>query len=627
MKKLVILESPNKVKSVQENLKKVDPGNNYIVVASAGHCLNLTKDQKYNLGINLETFDETYEVIEEKKEKLKSIKANVKDADEIILATDGDLQGEYIAWTLFTALKLPKTKTKRAVFMEITEKGIRDGISNLRSLDEKEIEAARTQRMIDRMIGFRTSSAVRAESCKSSGRVQSCVLNWICQREEEIRAFIPEKFYEIFANISKDSKNFQIKYKCTLPKKTAATLKDKKVVDNIQKECDKSKKYTVSEIDEKDKMLQQPLPFTTSSLQQAAISKLGYTSATVSKTAQALFEGKMIAGSSHGLITYIRTDSTRISEEFVSSGKSFIEGNFGKEYFSNPRADKKAPPSVGGAHECIRPTDISMTPESVATFLSPTELKLYTLIYTRTLAAMMSPAKVKETSVKFLNGDHVFTVSGRTILFDGYRKVYYDDEDDTALPAFTIGEEFTCPKVNVMEKETSPPPRFNESSIIKQMESTGVGRPSTYANTIDILKKRGYVLVDKKQIVPQESGFKVTGLMRKYFSDIIDTGYTSEMEAKIDKIASGEIPEYKAVLKEFWEPFNKIVQTASKEIKSNRPAPTVIDGRICPKCGSPMYLRKSSFGEFAGCSKFPRCRHTEPLDLSKIKKKDESEDK
>ena len=251
MKKLIIVESPNKVKSITEILKKVDTANQYSVVASAGHCLNLSKDGKYHLGIDLDTFDETYDIIPGKKELLGKIKKSLKDFDEIILATDGDLQGEYIAWTLKDALKIPKTKIKRAVFMEITEKGIRDGLANIRGLNEKEVEAARTQRMLDRMIGFRTSSAVRGESCKSAGRVQSCVLAWICEREEEIQKFIPEKYYEIFLNFKKDGEEYKAKYKCTLPKKTAVVLNDKKEVDRIFSDC-KDSQYIVNDIEEKE---------------------------------------------------------------------------------------------------------------------------------------------------------------------------------------------------------------------------------------------------------------------------------------------------------------------------------------------------------------------------------------
>ena len=621
MKKLVIVESPNKVKSIQEILNKIDRTNHYMVVASAGHCLNLTKDQKYNLGIDLETFEETYEVIAGKKDIVSTIKKMVKDVDEIILATDGDLQGEYIAWTLFTALKLPKTKTKRAVFMEITEKGVREGISNLRDLNQKEIEAARTQRMLDRMIGFRTSSAVRAESCKSSGRVQSCVLNWICQREEEILAFKPEKYYELLLHFEKDSKEYTAKYKCTAPKRTAVTLSSKKDVDGIIESC-KGNDYVVDDIDSKERIAQQPLPFTTSSLQQAAISKFGYSSGTVSKVAQSLFEGKMIAGASHGLITYIRTDSTRISEEFIASGKEFILERYGETYYSPPRPDKKAVPSVGGAHECIRPTDIRTTPDKVAPFLSTQELKIYTLIYMRTLAAMMSPAKLKTTTLKIVNNKNIFTISGSVILFDGWRKVYSDDEEEQSLPEFKLKEVLKKTKLESLEKETLPPHRYNESSIIKQMESSGVGRPSTYSNTIEILKNRDYIIVSNKQLIPTDTGKKVTSLMRKYFSDIINTSYTSEMEKKIDDISTGTIEDYKSVLKEFWPAFNKTVQEATKEIKANKPAPTVAEGRVCPKCGAPMYVRKSKFGEFLGCSKFPRCKTTEPLDVSKIKKEE-----
>jgi DNA topoisomerase-1 len=621
MKKLIILESPNKVKSIQEILNKIDKTNHYMVVASAGHCLNLTKDQKYNLGIDLETFEETYEIIAGKKDIISTIKKMVKDVDEIILATDGDLQGEYIAWTLFSALKLPKTKTKRAVFMEITEKGVREGISNLRDLNKKEIEAARTQRMLDRMIGFRTSSAVRAESCKSSGRVQSCVLNWICQREEEILAFKPEKYYELFLHFEKDSKGYTAKYKCTAPKRTAVTLTSKKDVDGIMESC-KGNDYVVDDIDSKERIAQQPLPFTTSSLQQAAISKFGYSSGTVSKVAQALFEGKMIAGASHGLITYIRTDSTRISEEFIASGKEFILERYGESYYSSPRSDKKAAPSVRGAHECIRPTDIRTTPDKVAPFLSAQELKIYTLIYMRTLAAMMAPAKLKTTTLKIVNNKNIFTISGSVTLFDGWRKVYSDDEEEQSLPEFKLKEVLKKTKLESVEKETLPPHRYNESSIIKQMESSGVGRPSTYSNTIEILKNRDYIIVSNKQLIPTDTGKKVTELMRKYFSDIINTSYTSEMEKKIDDISTGTIEEYKSVLKEFWPTFNKTVQEATKEIKANKPAPTVAEGRVCPKCGAPMYVRKSKYGEFLGCSKFPRCKTTEPLDASKIKKEE-----
>jgi DNA topoisomerase-1 len=613
-KKLIIVESPGKIKTIKSFLSS-----EYVVMASIGHVRILDKTGKYNLGVDLENnFTPTYANDPDKKEVIKNLKAAVKGADHVYLAMDNDLEGEAIAWHLQEVLKVSDSKLSRIVFNEITKKAVEEGIKNARSIDEKKVEAQETRRIIDRIVGFRLSSLTFSKlKAKSAGRVQSSALKILAERENEIKAFVPKEYFELYLDFEKNKGAYTAKYRGT-DKKVKATFDTKAEVDKIITEC-KTGQYEVKEINAKDIEVQPKPPYTTSTFQQEVSAKLNYGSKKAMQIAQSLYEGISIDGKHQGLITYMRTDSTRLSDDFIAEAKTTIEKQYGKNYYSGTVAapKKSKTENVQDAHEGIHPTHLELTPEKVAGFLDPQELKVYTLIYNRSLAALMKPAKLKETEVIISNNKHNFRIAGKEIIFDGYMKAYDEftedttDEDKKILPSFKVGEKINDKKLRSERKETTPPGRYTESSLVKQMEKLGIGRPSTYAGTIETLKSRDYIEMSNKSIVVTEIGLKVSKMLDEFFADFINTTYTADMEQKLDEIAEGKAEKLKQ-LKDFYELFAPLVTKAGKDFKSER-GEAVPAGKKCPKCGSDMVIRKGKFGDFAACSKYPKCKHTEKI--------------
>lgn len=612
---LVILESPNKIKAVKEILSKIDPKNSYTVKASMGHITNLCKTGVHNLGIDLTTFEEEYELDPGKVTVAKEIKKLASLSDKIYLATDGDTEGTYISWLLCKVLKLPMSKIKRVIFTEITTDGVKNGIKNAGSIDANVVESARMRRELDRLIGFRCSNTVRSASAKAAGRVQSTALKIICDREKEIQKFIPVDYFEIELPFSKSSmprRTHIAKYRGTDSKKVQS-LSSQALADQVVKDC-KPGNFVVKVINEKIKSLAPKPPYTTATFQQEALAKFSISSKKCMQIAQALFEGKQIANSTHGLITYMRTDSTRLAPEFVCSAKKHIEKTYGESYYNGVRQTKQQA-GAQDAHEAIRVTDVDLTPEKASAYLSPQELKIYSLIYYRTLASLMANAKIRDTDVIIANGKHNFSCTGRIYLFDGYKAVYSEfgeDDDEGVQLSVTVGEKLKDKPLIVQHKKTSPPSRFTESSLVKKMSELGVGRPSTYAPTIELLKNHDYVVLTNKSLVPTELGMKSNEVMEKYFSEYIVPAYTASMEAKMDQVAEGKVNRVEE-LKEFYAGFDTIVRKANAEIKKNK-APLELLEEKCDKCGAPLVKRKSKYGDFLACSKYPKCKFTKKID-------------
>lgn len=619
---LVILESPNKIRAVSEILRKIDPKNSYTVKASFGHITNLSKEGKFNLGINLDTFEEKYEIDPEKKDVVKELRNAAKDADLIYLSTDNDFEGALIAYTIVEQLKLPKTKLRRVTFTEITDIGVKNGLKNITKFDPTTANSARCRRMTDRIVGFQTSGIARNISAQSAGRVQSAALKIIVDREREIQNFVPEDFFELYLPFKKGNRNLEAQYKGTSKKKTV-TFKNKKVLEKVIEEC-KPGGFSVVDIAEKERLVESKEPFTTATFQMECLAKFGMTSKKAMEVAQSLFEGKQISNSTHGLITYHRTDSARMSDEFVAEAKKFIEEKYTSAYYNGPKPYKKKENEQAG-HECLRVTDPGLTPEKAKTYLDSYELKVYSLIYNRTLASLMVPSKVKDTDIVIGNGEHRFILTGHKTIFDGFRKVYieYSEASDgyEDLPEFKLKEKIKDGKLIIKEKHTTPPNRYSEASFVKKMTDVGIGRPSTYAPTIETLKKRDYVKVEKKSLVPTDLGVKITELMEKYFPDIVDVKYTADMEKLMDEVAVGKV-DYKAELKSFWEDFHPKVLAAQREIKKEKSPMKLLDEK-CPICGAPLTERvaRATQKHFLSCSRWPKCNFTKSIgeETSKLK--------
>jgi DNA topoisomerase I len=608
-KYVVIVESPGKVRTISSYL-----GSEYKVLASVGHIRVLDKTGKYNLGVDVDgNFDPIYKNDPLKRDIIKKLKEETKDAEMVYLASDADLEGESIAWHLEQVLKLPKKKVTRITFNEITEKAVKEAIKNPRQIDQQKVDAQETRRILDRIIGFRLSGITISKlGAKSAGRVQSSALRILAEREREILNFKPKIFYEIYLPFVKDRKNYKAQYKGTAEKKVVS-IKEKADVDQIVNECI-AKKYTVSATNSKDRVVYPKPPYTTSTFQQEVSSRIGYGSKKAMQIAQSLYEGVNVEGKHYGLITYMRTDSIRLSDDFIKEAKILIEKDHGKKYYAGKitQAKKSGDENVQDAHEGIRPSHLEFTPEKISAFLTKEELKVYTLIYSRAISALMAPAKMKDTEVIIANGKHLFGITGHEIVFDGFFKVYkeYSDDDDDAkiLPSFKVGESVNDKDLIIEKKQTTPPSRYTEASLVKKMEELGIGRPSTYAATMETLKAREYIDNDKKAILVTEKGLQVNDLLVKYFNEIINTTYTADMESKLDQISEGKVDKLKE-LKAFYDLFAPLVLTANKEANKDKPKPQETD-EICPTCGAKLVIRKGRFGDFYACSRFPHCKYT-----------------
>ena len=607
MKNIIIVESPAKCKTISKYL-----GDNYTVVSSKGHIRDLATSGKYGLGIDIENdFKPNYEIIKGKKKDVKYLKDLIEKADHIYLATDPDREGETISWHLYDELKVPDEKYDRIVFNEITKDVVLKALKNPRRIDMNLVHSGEARRFLDRIIGFRLSKVMQSKtSGKSAGRVQSVALKLIVDREREILAFIPKEYWTIEA----DFKEF---------KASLETYKEKAIEINTESDANKvldslSNSFTIKSVEEKEKKRSAKEVFKTSTLQQVSSNKLGYPASKTMKIAQKLYEGIELEDGFHGLITYMRTDSIRLSDEFTSSAFNFIKGKFGENYVGYVKKSKKTE-NVQDAHEGIRPTNINYEPDKIKKFLSPDEYKLYRLIYYRALASLMADAKFNATTVLLDNNDYGFKANGSVLTFDGYLKVYsdYEDQEDTVLPDFKNYKAGIIVSDDITKTQhfTKPPARFTESSLIKELESLGIGRPSTYATIISTIKDRGYVTLEDKKFIPTEVGFETTDKLQEFFSSIVNVKYTANMEKDLDEIAEGR-EDYKKMLKEFYDNFSPLVDNAFKNMEKKKPEET---GEICPECGNPLVYRKGKYGTFVACSNFPTCKY--------IKKNEKQEEK
>lgn len=594
-KHLVIVESPSKSKTIEKYL-----GNEYKVVSSKGHIRDLATTGKFGLGVDIEDgFKPNYIPIKGKSKVITELKKDVKESDIVYLASDPDREGEAIAWHLKDALGIKDDNYKRVLFNEITHDKVISAINNPTVIDDNLVRSQETRRILDRIIGFRLSKLLQSKiGAKSAGRVQSVALKLIVDREREIEAFNPEEYWTITSKFKEFEANL-FKYK-----DEDIELKCEKDADKVLEEIDEE--YNVESIEKKNKNKKSKFPFITSTLQQEASTKLGFPARKTMSIAQKLYEGVDLDSETVGLITYMRTDSIRLSDDFTKPAYKYITDNYGKEYVGYIKKAKKSE-NVQDAHEAIRPTSVLREPLKVKKYLSDDEFKLYSLIYKRTLASLMADAKVDQTVIVLNNNDYKFKITGQVLIFDGYLKVYkdYESSEDKILPDIKENE---CLKTKDVEKEqhfTKPPARYTEAKLIKELEELGIGRPSTYATIIDTIKQRNYVELIEKKFKPTEIGIETTDKLQEFFSDLINVEYTRNMEEELDDVADGKLI-WNKVLEEFYKLFEPRVKNAFDEMEKKAPVET---GEKCPECGNPLVIRKGKYGEFTACSNYPECKY------------------
>ena len=597
MKNLVIVESPSKSKTIEKYL-----GNDYKVVSSKGHIRDLATTGKFGFGVDVDDgFKPNYEIIKGKKSVVTELKKLAKESNLVYLASDPDREGEAIAWHLKDALKLKDDKYDRVVFNEITKDKVRDAFNHPRKIDDDLVKSQESRRILDRIIGFRLSKLMQSKTGgKSAGRVQSVALKLIVDREEEINAFIPEEYYTITAIFNDfESKLFQYDHK-DIEIKTEKEKND--ILDKL------SKTFEIESIDKKYKNKKAKPPYTTSTLQQDASNKYNFPGKKTMSIAQKLYEGIELENETTGLITYMRTDSIRLSDEFIKNTYKYINDNYGKEYVGYVKQTKNKE-NVQDAHEAIRPTDINKNPDKVKKYLSEDEYKLYKLIYFRALASLMIDAKALTTTIILNNNNYQFKTTGSIITFDGYLKVYKDYEatEEKILPDLENYNTNIVIANEIVDEQhfTKPKPRYTEAKLIKELEELGIGRPSTYVKIIDTLKERGYVLLEDKKFKPTEIGILTTHKLQEFFSNIINVEYTAKMEDDLDKIAEGK-EVWNEMLNSFYKEFEPLVKTAFSEMEKKEPEKT---GESCPLCNSPLVIRKGKYGEFTACSNYPECKY------------------
>lgn len=596
-KKLVIVESPHKSKTIEKYL-----GKDFKVVSSVGHIRDLSTSGKYGFGVDIDNnFKPDYKIIKGKAKLVKELKKDIKDADFVYLATDPDREGEAISWHLYDTLGLKEENYDRIVFNEITKKAVLDSFNKARKIDDNLVKSQETRRILDRIIGFRLSKLMQSKTGgKSAGRVQSVALKLIVDREREIETFIPEEYFEIEAKFNDfDAKLDTYNHKKIEIKKESEA---KEILSKL------SNAFKIESIDKKEKAKKSKFPFTTSTLEQEASTKLGFTSKKTMMIAQKLYEGINLKDGAEGLISYMRTDSVRLSDEFIKETYGYIKDNYGSEYVGYVKKSNKTE-NVQDAHEAIRPTNINNTPEKIKEYLTNDEYKLYSLIYYRALASLMKDAKVEATTVILDNNNYQFKVNGQILIFDGYLKVYskYEDSEDKVLPDFSNynSNVLVANTIEYTSHTTKPPARYTESKLIKEMEELGIGRPSTYAKTIDTIEERGYVKVIDKKFIPTEVGIETTDKLQEFFKDIINVEYTKNMEDDLDKIAEGNM-EWNKLLSIFYQEFEPKVEVAFKNMEKKAPEET---GESCPNCGSPLVIKQSKYGKFTACSNYPTCKY------------------
>ena len=612
---LVIVESPAKVKTIKKFL-----GSNYVVTASQGHVRDLPKSQ---LGIDVENdFEPKYITIRGKGDILANLRKEVKKADKIYLATDPDREGEAISWHLYVALKLEGKKVYRSSFNEITKNAVKASIKDAREINMNLVDAQQARRALDRMVGYKISPLLWAKVKRglSAGRVQSVALRIIADREEEIDAFIPEEYWTLDATIHVEGEKKPLVASFYGKDKKKMTIHSKEEMDQIVREIE-HEKFFVDEVKVSERLKKAPLPFTTSTLQQEASKVLNFATQKTMRIAQQLYEGVDIKGSGTiGIITYLRTDSTRISDEADAAAREYIREVYGENFVAEGEKKKASEKKIQDAHEAIRPTDLSRTPASVKESLTRDQFRLYQLIWKRFAASRMQPAKFESTSVKIGAGAYQFSVSTSKVVFEGFRIAYVEsDEEKMASNLLVKGldQDSVLTKEALEEKQhfTQPPAHYTEAALVKTLEELGIGRPSTYAPTISTIIARRYVSKENKNLYLTELGEVVNNMMKQSFPSIVDVNFTANMEGLLDMVEEGKV-EWKSVIRNFYPDLDEAVKVAEKELESVKIEDEVTDV-ICEECGRNMVIKYGPHGRFLACPGFPECRNTKPY-LEKI---------
>ena len=610
-KTLVIVESPAKAKTIEKYL-----GSKYRVIASVGHIRDLPKSK---LGIKIEeNFEPEYINIRGKGDLIKSLKKEAKKADKILLATDPDREGEAISWHLAFLLGIDENEPCRVVFNEITKNSVKEAIKNPRPIDIKLVDAQQARRVLDRLVGYKISPLLwrKVRRGLSAGRVQSAALKIICDREKIIKGFVPKEYWVIQANLEKQgeklkSNRFVAKLSAWKEEKISVESKEQndKILDAL-----KTGEFVVKTVEKKERTKRAYPPFTTSSLQQAASNKLNFYTKKTMMIAQQLYEGRAVKGEGTiGLVTYIRTDSVRISQEAKASAREYIQDKIGVKYWAdNYYANKKR--DVQDAHEAIRPSRIDLSPEDIKESLTNDQYKLYKLIWNRYVASQMPPAVFDAVGSDIVNSGYTFRATGSKLKFDGFLKVYSDNNEedkDKELPELTVGETLNLIDLGGEQNFTQPPLRFTEASLVKDLEDKNIGRPSTYAPIIGTLLERKYISREKKTLFPTDLGFIVTEMMEEYFKEIVDANFTAGMEDKLDEIEINSA-DWKGVVKDFYETLKVELEIADEKIEKVE-FEEVLTGEDCELCGKPMAIKQGRFGNFIACTGYPECKNTKPI--------------
>ena len=618
MSKLVIVESPSKIKSVKKYL-----GTGYNVMASKGHIRDLPKKE---LGVDVENnFKPKYVNMSDKKELIKELKDAADKSDMVYLATDPDREGEAISWHLAQILKLDMNAENRVCFNEITKTGIKAGMSNPKKIDMDLVDAQQTRRVLDRIVGYKLSPFLwkKVKRGLSAGRVQSVALRLIVDREREISAFVPEEYWSIEAEFIKDKGVFSAHFHGTadgekIPVSNEAEVG--KILEGLN-----GANYTVSEVKKSKRKVKPAPPFTTSTMQQEASRKLGYTGQRTMKIAQQLYEGVAVEGSPVGLITYMRTDSLRISEEARGAVNNFVLREYGEKYLPEKPRYFKSKASAQDAHEAIRPTDVELTPKRVRDFLTDEQFKLYSLIWSRFVSSLMAEGINDVVSVNIVTPDYMFKASETTVNFDGFTALYQESKDEAedlkndGIPPLKKGDEVKNKSLEPKQHFTQPPARYNEATLIKALEENGIGRPSTYAPIVSNILSKEYIEREHKAFKPTALGMVVTDLLKDHFEKIVDVKFTAGMEESLDKVEHGDL-KWQSILEDFYNDFEQTLSKAESELEGQKfKVPDVETDEVCELCGRKMVVKSGRFGKFLACPGFPECKNAKPLPEDEVK--------
>jgi DNA topoisomerase I len=620
---LVIVESPTKAKTISKFL-----GKGYKVESSFGHVRDLPKSK---MGIDIEggTFEPKYVVSKDKTKQVKKLK-ELADKKDIIFATDGDREGEAISWHLAHVLKVKPEKAKRIVFHEITKHAIDEALENPRSLDQDLVDAQQARRVIDRLVGYELSPFLWSKVARglSAGRVQSVAVRLVVEREREIQAFKPEEYWKLLANFDEKKHIFPANlYGRDGKRLDKLAIKSKKEMDEILKNLEDAE-YTIEKIIKKETKRTPPPAFTTSTLQQSAHNKLGYSAKQIMRLAQQLYEGIKIGSEGQvGLITYMRTDSVSLSEKFLTETADHVKKEFGDKYsLDKPRFYKTKAKGAQEAHEAVRPTDPTKTPESIKEYLDPKQYKLYSLIWKRAVATQMAVSRLNKTTIDITAKNYTFRATGQSMIFDGWLKLYPEAVKEEMLPELKEGDKIKCKELKETQHFTEPPARYSDATLVKVMEQHGIGRPSTYSPTIATIEARKYVERNEdKRLQPTEIAFVVNDLLVEHFSDIVDFKFTADMEDDLDHIAAGD-KEWQPIVSDFYKPFHKNLKKKDKELTKKELTEEETD-EVCDKCKSPMVIKMGRFGKFMACTNYPDCKTTKAIGKEAELEKEFSDEK